>query len=95
MSRFPRRVREELPAPDYSNDAVVEAIVREAEVDRATAERWFRELLAFLDLAARSGQSLAPPKPIETAWLAFARERGEYEAYCGGRFGRVIEPPLR
>jgi hypothetical protein len=94
MSRFPRRVREELPAPDYSNDAVVGAIERDAAVDRDTAARWFREMLAFLDLAARSGQALGPPKPIETAWLAFARERAEYEAYCRERFGRVIEAPL-
>lgn len=90
MRPFGRRKRPDRPAPTYSNEAVIEQIQRDANLDRDTARAWFNEMLIFLDLVADSKDFISPPGPVDTAWHAFILRTREYEAYCRERFGRVI-----
>ena len=85
-----RRGAPDLPPPSYSNDAVIARIEREEGVDRDTARAWFREMLIFLDLCARSDRLLSPPPDVDKAWHAFLLNTRDYETYCLERFGRVI-----
>jgi len=87
---FGRDGGERLPAPTYSNEAVIQRIEREEGVDRETARAWFGEMLVFLDLCARSNDVTAPPKQVDVAWHAFLLHSRDYDAYCQERFGRVI-----
>ena len=50
LSKLLGRDRTPLPAPTYSNAAVIARIEKEHGVDPATAHGWFEEMLIFLDL---------------------------------------------
>ncbi len=90
MGLFRRSKGRDLPAPTYSNEAVIGRIQDEEGVDRETARAWFGEMLVFLDLCARSDQVLSPPKDVDKAWHAFLLHSRDYEAYCRERFEKVI-----
>ncbi|MBA3358912.1 MAG: hypothetical protein H0U20_05600 [Thermoleophilaceae bacterium] len=62
-----RRSRRKLPAPTYSNDAVIRRIEHMEGVGRETARAWFDEMLVFLDLCARSNDEISPPKEVDAA----------------------------
>ena len=68
-------------------DHVVRRIAQEHHVRRATAQRWFDELVRFLDLAARSEEPLAPSKRVDRAWHEFVLHTRDYAAFCEERYG--------
>jgi hypothetical protein len=76
--------------PDYKNEAVVQRIMAEESVDRATARHWFDEMLVFLDLCAASKHVLSPPEPVDKAWHSFVLHTRDYEDYCNERFGKLV-----
>ena len=92
MKRFlrGRTKRGPFPEPTYRNSAVIERFVREKRVDAETAERWFAEMLRFLDLCAESEAMLSPSIAVDSAWHAFILNTRDYEAYCRERFGRFL-----
>ncbi|MBA2792387.1 MAG: hypothetical protein H0U32_00135 [Thermoleophilaceae bacterium] len=90
MGLLRRRRGRDLPAPAYSNEAVIGRIEGEEGVDRETARAWFGEMLVFLDLCARSDEVLSPPKDVDKAWHAFLLHSRDYEVYCRERFGKLI-----
>jgi hypothetical protein len=74
----------------HVNDLVVERIMRDEGVSRDVAERRFKGMLQFLDIAAGATASVAPSKPIDTAWHAFILHTAAYTNYCHERFGFFI-----
>ena len=90
MRLFRRRPKLDGSRPNYSNESVIDAIQKDAGVDRETARTWFNEMLLFLDLAAASKDFISPPTAVDRAWHAFILHTRDYEAYCRERFGRVI-----
>jgi hypothetical protein len=90
LDRFRGRPRPPRGRPDYHNESVVQRIMADEGVDRDTANRWFGEMLVFLDLCAASDHVLSPPEPVDKAWHAFVLHTRDYDAYCRERFGRLI-----
>jgi hypothetical protein len=72
------------------NPAVVDRLVREEGVDEETAERWFDEMLRFLDVCATSATMLSPSENVDRAWHAFILNTRDYERYCRDRFGHFV-----
>lgn len=71
-------------------DDVVHRIAREHRIRRATARRWFEEMVRFLDLCHASPGALSPSKKVDKAWHEFIMFTREYAAFCEGRYGRFI-----
>lgn len=71
-------------------EEVVRRIAREHRVRRRTAERWFSELVNFLDACAASATPLTPSKKVDKAWHEFILHTRAYEAFCLERYGQLI-----
>jgi hypothetical protein len=72
------------------HDAVVRRIAKEHRVRRATASRWFEEMVRFLDLCHASPGALSPSKKVDKAWHEFLLFTREYEQFCRKRYGRFM-----
>ncbi len=72
------------------SERVIERIAREHRVRRRTAERWFAELVKFLDECAASATPLTPSKRVDKAWHEFILHTRAYEAFCRERYGELI-----
>ncbi len=71
-------------------EQVVRRIAREHRVRRRTAERWFDELVKFLDACAESATPLTPSKKVDKAWHELILHTRAYEAFCLERYGELI-----
>jgi hypothetical protein len=69
---------------------VVDKIARRHRVRRATAGRWFSEMVEFLDRCDESATMLSPTKQVDKAWHEFILFTRDYEAFCQKRYGRFI-----
>ena len=83
-------VRAEPEAAADAHEAVVRRIAAEHRVRRATARRWFVELVRFLDLCAGSAVPYAPSKKVDKAWHEFVLCTREYAAFCERRYGAFV-----
>lgn len=75
---------------DYRNESVIERVMKEQNVDRATAEAWFVEMLKFLQLCADAEQMLSPNDEVDHAWHAFILHMRDYAEFCEHYFGKQI-----
>lgn len=76
--------------PADRRDQVVRRIAREGHVRRSTAERWFEELLKFLDVCAHERGPVSPPRRVDKAWHVFVLFTRDYRSYCEARHGAFI-----
>ncbi|MBV9311835.1 MAG: hypothetical protein JOZ73_13475 [Solirubrobacterales bacterium] len=88
------------PASDSQLDeattrSVLVRIARETDASPAVAERWFSELLRFLDLAAEmratgDERALVPSPKVDTAWHALILHTRAYTELCQRRYGGYV-----
>lgn len=77
-------------APTYTNESVVRRLQREERMSPAEADGAFRDMLAFLDMAAEGGGPHVPTRRIDAAWHAFILHTRDYTDYCERRFGGYL-----
>jgi hypothetical protein len=82
--------------------SVIARIVQDEGVSIATAERWFSELLKFLDTdgemrRAGNRRPLVPSPAVDAAWHAFILHTQSYADFCerhlGGFAHHRVAPP--
>jgi len=83
---------------DTVDEDVVSRLMTELKSGREEARGIFRDLLKFLDLAAKyPKQLLIPPPLVDEAWHTFIIFTRKYHAYCETHYGKYIHhrPPMQ
>jgi hypothetical protein len=80
---------------ETTSRSVIARIAKDEGVSSQTGERWFAELLKFLDLAAEmsangDGRPLAPSLPVDAAWHSFVLHTRPYMEFCERRYGEYL-----